>query len=404
MDVIPSKTKVLVTDAGHKSALACVRSIGKKGFKVGCTGFPGQTLSFYSKYCYWKHLINIDQSKDHDEFLERYAQELLKIIKKSNYNVLIPVGLESYLTVSKHKGDFIKRINVSVVDWETMKIAYLKHESIRFASDVGVNVPKTIPIKSDEDITHAEAFLFPIVLKTSDSGAKSLKYCNDKDELVKNYGILKMVSSTPIIAQEYIIGPGHGFYALFNKGRLKAMFMHKRVKEYPITGGPSAVAKVYYNKSLMEQGLRLLKALKWHGPAMIEFKKDLRDGKFKLIEINPKLWGSLDLTITAGVDIPYLMVLQAMDIDFDPVIDFKKDIVYRWIFPDEFLATMAYPSTDQLLSFLKKRGNESTNIDVNDPLPVLIQFLRGATKFVIFCLQGKLKYPSGRPGGQNVEG
>lgn len=394
MDIIPSKIKVLVTDAGHKNALACVRSLGKKGFKIGCVGNPGQTLSFYSRYCCWKHLINIGQNRNHYEFAENYARELLKIIEKNNYDVLIPVGLESCLTVSKYKDDFEKCINVSIVDWETMKIAYFKHESMRFARKIGVNVPKSISIKSNEDLIRTEKICFPIVLKTSDSG---LEYCNNTDELVRNYEVLKRASLTAVLAQEYIVGSGHGFYALFNKGTLKAMFMHERIKEYPITGGPSAVAKAYYDENLIEQGLNLLKALNWHGVAMVEFKKDFRDGKFKLMEINPKLWGSLDLTIAAGVDIPYLMVLQAMDVDFEPITNYKRDVVYRWIFPDEFLATMADFAIDRLFSFFKKKENEITNIDINDPLPVLIQFLRGVAKFIIFGIQGKLKYPSGKP-------
>lgn len=396
-DVLPSKTKVLITDAGYKNTLACVRSLGKKRFKIGCIGIPGQTLSFYSKYCYWKHLIDLGKREDNDEFIEKYAQELLKIIKNNNYDVLIPVGLESCLAVSRYKDDFEKHINFSIVDWKTMKIAYLKHESMKFARENGVNIPKTISIRNNEDLANVGNLSFPIVLKSSDSGTKSLKYCNNKNEFIRNYKLLKRVSSTTLLAQEYIVGSGHGFYALFNRGVLKAMFMHERIKEYPITGGPSAIAKAYYDKNLIEQSLMLLKALKWHGPIMIEFKKDLRDDKFKLIEINPKLWGSLDLTIAAGIDIPYLMVLQAMGIDFEPITSYKRDVTYRWLFPDEFLATMANFSINQLFSFFKKRENDVTNIDMDDPLPVLIQSLRGVVKFAIFCTRGKLKYPSGKP-------
>lgn len=48
---------------------------------------------------------------------------------------------------------------------------------------------------------------------------------------------------------------------------------------------------------------RLLEALKWHGVAMVEFKRRA-DGSFALMEINPRLWGSLALSIGAGVDFP----------------------------------------------------------------------------------------------------
>jgi len=61
-----------------------------------------------------------------------------------------------------------------------------------------------------------------------------------------------------------------------------------------MTGGPSTVAESIYDEELKRQGLLLLEALNWHGVAMVEFKKDSRDNEFKLMEINPKFWGSLD--------------------------------------------------------------------------------------------------------------
>lgn len=67
--------------------------------------------------------------------------------------------------------------------------------------------------------------------------------------------------------------------------------MHKRMREYPITGGSSTAAESMYDPELRDLGLTLLKALDWHGVAMVEFKKDSRDGKYKLMEINPKFWG-----------------------------------------------------------------------------------------------------------------
>jgi len=71
--------------------------------------------------------------------------------------------------------------------------------------------------------------------------------------------------------------------------------------------GPSAFAKVYNDVRLEELGLRLLSRLKWNGVAMVEFKKVIEEGDYRLMEINPRLWGSLDLSIAAGIDFPYLM-------------------------------------------------------------------------------------------------
>jgi len=53
---------------------------------------------------------------------------------------------------------------------------------------------------------------------------------------------------------------------------------------------------------------KLLTSLNWHGVAMVEFKRDNRDGSLRLMEINARFWGSLQLAIDAGVDFPRLLV------------------------------------------------------------------------------------------------
>jgi predicted ATP-grasp superfamily ATP-dependent carboligase len=76
---------------------------------------------------------------------------------------------------------------------------------------------------------------------------------------------------------------------------------------------------------------------------MVEFKKDIRDGEYKLMEINPKFWGSLDLSIACGVNFPKLLVEMALNGDIEPVFNYSKNIFYRWPFPDDLLHLSANP-------------------------------------------------------------
>jgi predicted ATP-grasp superfamily ATP-dependent carboligase len=85
-------------------------------------------------------------------------------------------------------------------------------------------------------------------------------------------------------------------------GRTVKIFMHHRLREDPPTGGPSTAAHAYFSERLKDCGLRLLQALRWHGAAMVEFKLDSRSEQFVLMEINGKLWGSLELALRSGVN------------------------------------------------------------------------------------------------------
>ena len=56
--------------------------------------------------------------------------------------------------------------------------------------------------------------------------------------------------------------------------------MHRRIREYPSSGGPSTCAESYFDEKMLEYGKKILDHLKWDGVAMIEFKKDDSSGTY----------------------------------------------------------------------------------------------------------------------------
>ena len=130
---------------------------------------------------------------------------------------------------------------------------------------------------------------------------------------------------------------------------------------------------------------------------MVEMKRDNRDGQFKLMEINPKFWGSLDLSIQAGVNFPYLAARMALDGDVDAVMAFDPDIKFCWLFPQDVLHLLARPrSAGQFFSdFFDPKMK--TNLCFDDFLPNL--YLIGLTPCVIASrlVKRRLYFPQGRP-------
>ena len=379
-------TKVLVLDAGNKNGLAGIRSLGEKGFIIGgastISAFRNQ--GFYSKYCRYKHVLR--EIKDRDS----YAEKLLKLLKTENYDVLMPVGLTSYLTVSKYKPEFLAHTNLVIADWDAMQIAANKDKTMEFADKLDIPIPETTVINDKSDISRISKF--PVVIKSSDDAGTFVKYANNNSELTKNYDYLKTLSHTNIIVQEYIRGFGCGFYGVYKNGVLKAYFMHKRLKEFPLTGGPSAMAESYFDDELFRLGKKLMDGLKWNGPIMVEFKYDLKDNRYKLIEVNPKLWGSLDLTIAAGVDVPKMLVDIALGNEFE----FKgyKYVKYKWLFPDMLLVLISQFGLANLKEFLST--NPKTNIDLKDIKPNLFEVVSSVRDGFHLLLQPQRKYPHGK--------
>lgn len=111
---------------------------------------------------------------------------------------------------------------------------------------------------------------------------------------------------------------------------------------------------------------------------MVEFKMDPRDGVPKLMEINPRLWGSLQLAISAGVDFPCMMARLALEGDVAEQLDYRESIIARWLLPGDILHFISNPGRFKLKpSFFKFFGKELIYdiISLKDPLPALSRIL-----------------------------
>ena len=131
--------KVLVTDGGNKNTLSILRHLDNRECQVDITTHLPKwlTLCSYSKYC--KNTIKLN-SDPRD--IDGYAKELIQVLKKADYDVLIPIGLNSNLVASKYKSEIQSYVNLLAPDCEYMKIAANKDMTMNLASCIGVPIPR----------------------------------------------------------------------------------------------------------------------------------------------------------------------------------------------------------------------------------------------------------------------
>jgi predicted ATP-grasp superfamily ATP-dependent carboligase len=370
--------KVLVTDAEHKSALAAIRSLGRHGAHVVAGSERRLARGFVSAYS--AERLRYPPPEHEEEFVAF----LIDAARHRGLDVVLPVGDAANRVLAKHRERVVPHVALPVASWPAMRIASSKQLTLPFAEALGVGVPRDYPTAADVDT-------FPVVVKRS-SGAGWVRYANDRAEL-------QAIDVDGAVIQEWIPGDGYGFFALFEGGRERAVFMHRRIREYPATGGASTAAESIEDPELEELGLRLLGALDWHGLAMVEFKKDRRDGRFKLMEINPKLWGSLDLSIAAGVDFPWLAVQMARGgLDGAPPPPYRSGVRFRWVF-DDVLHLAARPSS--LRAFLGDFRDPAVQQDLpaDDVRPALFDAAKTAVVLARRGAGGTLRHPHGQPRG-----
>ena len=385
---------VLITHARVRSALATTRSMGKHRIRVVTADSINPSTSFASRYSSASFVY-----PSYKLYPELFISSLKRHIEKQKINVLLPIFEETFI-ISKYMNNFPPEVNIPLSEYEKLISVNNKANLMNFASEIGINIPQTWKIDEISELIHiANKIEFPAVIKLVEGvGSKGLRYIFNEDELINEYKNIvrkfNLQSSKLPIIQEYIPGTGYGVSMLFNKGDPRAIFTHKRIREYPITGGPSTARVSVRNSKMEKYATKLLKELEWHGVAMVEFKLDERTKKPVLMEINPRFWGSLNLSICAGVDFPYLLYTMAQEGDVQPTFNYKTGVKSRWMLGD-CRALIDYLKTDKrmavLKDFFKFSGSDLYYDDLSfeDPLPSVIELL---TPIMNYIKYGKLKF------------
>src|SRR6266516_3140513 len=139
----------------------------------------------------------------------------------------------------------------------------------------------------------------------------------------------------PVLLQRRVQGPGEGLFGLRWDGRMVATFAHRRLREKPPEGGVSVYREsIAPPAELVAAGAKLLALLGWQGVAMVECKRDLATGRYVFMEVNGRLWGSLQLAIDAGVDFPALLVACALGSHVPSVGSYRVGVRSRWFWGD----------------------------------------------------------------------
>jgi len=174
-------------------------------------------------------------------------------------------------------------------------------------------------------------------------------------------------------------GGGEGqfsYAALCQDGHPLASVVARRTRQYPMDfGRASTFVETVDEPGVVEPAVRLLAALRFTGLVEVEFKQDPRDGRYKLLDVNPRIWGWISLCGRAGVDFPYLLWLL---ICRDAVPGMRGAIGVKWMRMSTDLPIAVQEMMRGRLSLLTYarsfRGpHESTIFAPDDPLPGLLE-------------------------------
>lgn len=298
---------VVVPGIDTPSSTAAVRSLGKRGITV-IVAEDHPSPAGASKHC--DRRVEVPSPT---EDLAGYGDALLSLAKRPETLTILPLREADIHVLSTRREEFSPYIATPWPDREAVETVRDRKRLFEIARNAGVNVPRTAPVEE------WDGWELPSVIKPRytvlpvDGRAYRPSVRLLSTGVVPDFGALRTEMHHTPLAQEYVPGNDEfGFFALFDRGTPVATFQHRRIRSYHYTGGASVYRTAVSEPEIETAGLALLEALDWHGPAMVEFKRDSRDGSLTLMEVNPRFWGSLALSIHAGVDFPYHYYRLAM--------------------------------------------------------------------------------------------
>ncbi|MDZ5810209.1 ATP-grasp domain-containing protein [Halorubrum sp. AD140] len=365
---------VLVTDGMMKKSLAVVRSIAPVSRRTGVVAAHRPSMAGISRYADRQHRVGRRGP-------ETFVLALNVVIERFDYDCLLPVGGWTTNALAEHRADLSDRVDVVLPDGESMRVAQQKLATYALGKRLGVPVPETLQLTPSTTEEQVDRVGFPAVVKApTEVAPRYVEYVESgagaraaADDYRRRHG------RDPLL-QARLHGDGCGFFALYLDGGCVGGYSHRRVREYPPSGGVSACAVSRVDEQLADLGTTLLDDLEWNGPVMVEFKRD-RDETPKLIEINPKLWGSLDLGIASGCDFPAAL-LRYLDTGEHPEFSFSTQR-YHWPLSGDIQSAFHRPqlAPDVVRDLLS--AETSSNLSATDPLPNALELAKAVLSPIV---------------------
>lgn len=386
--------RILVLDGNQNQAVASVRSLAGVGHDVIVGEASAWSKAGWSRYC-----RGTFQYPNPEEDVAGFIARVSETAKQQLGTLVVPMTEATMLPVSAQRDALLSDgARLVLPDHADVLRAFNKNEMVQLAASIGIAVPNTVAVSSLGDARRAcQGLKFPVVLKPrssveaeSDGGVRITgrpRYAKDPQELLARYEELIQICSQ-MLAQEFVDGEGVGYFALMCHGELRAEFAHRRIRDVHPTGSGSAVrVSVEPDPDVRAASLALLKALRWHGVAMVEFRQ-APGGPPVFMEVNGRFWNSLPLACYAGADFPAWLAELAEKGDIESKPKSRSGVVCRWLLGDlrHVIEVMKGPPAGYprpypdrwhtVLSVLTPRsGTYHDNFQWRDPLPELGDWL-----------------------------
>jgi len=324
--------RILLGEISSYKAIVITKYIKENysGITIFTYDFRRYTRYLKTKYSDFHYVL---PNKDEPNYL----REISKLIKKESIDYFFPVHSDYIGLILKNKKMFYNSLSY-LGDFSDYQKLHNKENLLQIAYDFNIRVPRRY-------IDFEEAKV-PFIGKPKEGSSANGVFYFLSDHEKRKY-VKKSLKN--YIFQEYVNGIGCGYSVYSVNGKIKIGYGHIRLAEYPITGGSSMYRDSFYKQEMYDIAQRILNKIPWTGFAMFEFKLTL-SGELVLIEVNPRIWGSINQGLQNGINY-FEEILGKSNIRAQ-----KTKNIKTYLSPHIYLSLLLYLSKGKfkpLLNFLR---------------------------------------------------
>jgi predicted ATP-grasp superfamily ATP-dependent carboligase len=307
---------VVVAPVSTGIGLGILRDLGRLGIPLIALDSEPAAIGLASRYAV--PCLCHDPRYDEEAFVEDLERLGAALPQRA---VVFPAYDDNVWTLSRHAERLERYYHVPLARWDVMQRLADKELQMKAAWTAGVDTPKTYFVHGPEDLEAAADIVpFPALFKPLRHqemrrrfGVKVVAMATAAD-LAAGYEKARQCGS--LMLQEIVPGDDREFYTFgaYQDASSRALgaFVSRKVRQHPRNFGESRIAESCWVEDVADDALRLLHELSFHGVSGTEFKRDPRDGRLKLMEVNARHWLHHSLSRAAGVNLSLIAYCDAL--------------------------------------------------------------------------------------------
>lgn len=325
----PQRALVLGDDT--RSFLAVVRGLGREGVEVHAAPTDFTSPALTSRYIRQIHRLPawIGDGRE-------WLQAIEALLAGTRFDVVIPCNETTLLPLYTHRERLAALTRLAFPGEEALRVLFDKSATRDLALELGIPVAPGRMLRADDTAEGLLAeFGSPIVVKPIQSYRLNSLHRREKVRVVATVEELQqslaVVEPSETLIEGFFPGQGIGVSIFADHGTVLQVFEHHRVREDD--GASYYRVSAVIDPAMAAATARLVEAVGFSGIAMFEFKRQAA-GRWILLEVNARPWGSMPLPLALGINFPYLWFRQLVGGEVTPHKAYKVGVYGRNLLPD----------------------------------------------------------------------